>query len=104
MFKRRIPVRRPVAGIRHLFHGVAIKCTNGGRCAAVAALEGKRFLSDEAPMLPLADCDIPDACKCIYEHFNDRRTALRRDSDAGLPPAYYPGERRTRTSRRITDG
>jgi hypothetical protein len=103
MFKRKISIRRSSnSGIRHLFHGVAIKSSDACRCAAVAAIEGQRFLSDEVPRLPLTDCDMPYACKCVYEHFNDRRTELRRESDHGLPSRYQAVDRRL-LMRRITD-
>jgi hypothetical protein len=105
MFKRKVSVRRPPgAAVRHLFHGVAVKPPEACRCKAVAALEGRRFLSDEAPSLPLAGCDTPHACRCVYEHFNDRRTLVRRDTDSGLPAKEQPADRRLQTARRITDG
>ena len=106
MFKRRpAPERRPpVAGIKHLFHGIAIKPADDCKCSAVSAYEGKRLLSDEAPSLPLAGCDTPHSCKCVYQHFDDRRTAMRRESDVGLPPKEQIADRRMQTPRRITDG
>jgi hypothetical protein len=69
----------------------------------VLAMEGQRFLSDEAPVLPLAGCETPQACRCIYEHFTDRRTVLRRDVDSGLPARPHPTDRRKHKARRITD-
>lgn len=105
MFKRKVQVRRPPgSAVRHLFHGVAIKASDACQCKAVKALEGKRYLSDEAPSLPLAECDSPGACRCVYEHFNDRRTLVRRETDEGLPPKEQPADRRMQTARRITDG
>jgi hypothetical protein len=68
----------------------------------VDALEDARFLSDEAPSLPLAGCKTPQSCRCVYVHFNDRRTEVRRDTDSGLPPKEQPADRRMQT-RRITD-
>lgn len=104
MFKRKAPVRRPPgSAVRHLFHGVAVKPSERCKCKAVTALDGKRFLSDEAPSLPLAGCDSPQACRCVYEHFNDRRTEIRRESDSGFPPKEQPADRRMQTPRRITD-
>jgi hypothetical protein len=103
MFKGKSSKRRPyTAGIRHVFHGVAVKPSGDYRCSAVAAIEGQRFLSDEAPPLPLKNCEMPHACKCVYEHFNDRRTEGRRDSDFGLPSRYQAVDRRMQM-RRITD-
>ncbi len=53
------------------FHAVAIRpCKDA--CAAVRALEGRKFLSHNPPFLPLADCD-QSMCKCRYQHHSDRR-------------------------------
>jgi len=93
----------PTTTTSRLFYGVAVKPNDRCKCAAVAAIDGVRFLSDEAPSLPLPDCEIPRACKCAYRHFEDRRTAKRRDADYGLPPGTHTVERRTRPARRITD-
>ena len=105
MFKRKVAARRPPgAAVRHLFHGVAIKPAEGCQCKAVTSLDGRRFLSDEAPTLPLAGCDRAPECRCVYEHFNDRRTLVRREMDSGLPPKEQPADRRLQAPRRITDG
>ena len=105
MFKRKVAARRPPGGaVRHLFHGVAIKPAEACQCKAVTELDGRRFLSDEAPSLPLPGCDHPHACRCVYEHFNDRRTLVRREMDSGLPPRELPSDRRFHAPRRITDG
>lgn len=42
-------------------------------CDAATALADKRFLSHEAPDLPLAGCD-RDKCSCRYMHHSDRRS------------------------------
>ena len=42
-------------------------------CEAAKRLADQRFLSSEAPPLPLPDCD-RDQCDCRYEHHADRRT------------------------------
>ncbi len=60
-------------------HAVSIEV--GGRpCAAARALHDKRFLSDEAPPLPLKECDAGE-CRCRYEHHSDRR----KEEDRRLP-------------------
>jgi hypothetical protein len=62
-------------------------------CAAVVALNGRKWLSAEAPQLPIKGCDKP--CDCRYRHHADRRSEERRET-AGLvsgPPKE--GERRT---------
>jgi hypothetical protein len=52
-------------------------------CPATGALRDTRFLSDEAPRLPLPECSSPWRCKCIYRHFSDRRAIPRRATDHG---------------------
>ena len=87
-----------------LYHGVSIQPAGDCACEAVAALEGVRFLSDEAPRLPLDECQSKDRCHCIYRHFEDRRSELRRDSDIGLPVYNNQiGDRRETIGRRISD-
>jgi len=46
-------------------------------CHAIRKYEGKRLLSNEAPTLPLPDCDQSN-CSCRFEHFDDRRDAGNR--------------------------
>jgi hypothetical protein len=83
------------------FHAVSIK-PGATACDAVNSIEGARFLSKDAPPLPLADCTNPD-CRCTYEHYEDRRSGPRRDSDVGLPSEPPDEERRMRRGRRETD-
>jgi len=47
-------------------------------CRAVSAIAHQRFLSYEAPMLPLEDCDRIEQCECKYQKWNDRRQDERR--------------------------
>jgi hypothetical protein len=62
----------------------AVSIAPGPRCCAGAReLRGQRFLSREAPMLPLASCDRTD-CTCRYEHHQDRRKGARRARDMGV--------------------
>ena len=73
-------------------------------CEAVLAIREKRFLTSEAPRLPLRDCDRQDRCQCKYQHLADRRGEPRRSADSsfgGAPKAVSPerrrpGERRAR--------
>jgi hypothetical protein len=52
-------------------------------CAAARELRDERFLSREAPKLPLKACDRAD-CTCRYVHHQDRRKNLRRARDLGV--------------------
>lgn len=56
-------------------------------CQAVKDLEGKRFLSAEAPTLPLQQCD-NSKCHCDYIHHEDRRCDDRRN-DTGIQHDLY---------------
>lgn len=60
---------------------------NSQFCNAVKAIEGKRFLSAEAPTLPVKGCDNPN-CHCDYIHHEDRRTDDRR-TDTGIQHDLY---------------
>lgn len=88
---------------RFKYHCVEVVAPGSG-CAAARALKHVRLLSAEAPRLPLATCDHPSECKCIYRHFDDRRQGPRRDDEgAGFSRPYSGPERRKRRSRRDTD-
>ena len=80
----------------HGFHGISLKpCANA--CDAVQAIVGQRFLSSEAPALPLAGCD-RQLCKCTYGHFSDRRDKEDRRTGwgtfGGFAPTLSEGNRR----------
>jgi hypothetical protein len=44
----------------------------------VKSLCSSRFLSAEAPRLPLYGCSMPSTCGCAYKHHDDRRVRARR--------------------------
>jgi hypothetical protein len=72
-------------------------------CGAARNLRTQRFLSREAPPLPLAACTV-SPCRCSYKHYDDRRTKPRRASDRIGQPALWSGtERRAASGRRQTD-
>ena len=83
------------------FAAVEIACTSGA-CVAVQKVKGKRLLTNEAPFLPLADCDDPLFCRCRYRHHADRRAGPRRKAEGALPsgPVRMGAERRMQTDRR----
>jgi hypothetical protein len=92
------------ANPRLRFRGVEIVAA-GGACPAARALHGVRLLTADAPRrLPLDDCDRPVACRCIYRHFDDRRTGPRRENEhAKIPLAHLGPERRKWRGRRDSD-
>jgi hypothetical protein len=83
------------------YHCVEIRYRSGA-CDAVRRLQGLRFLSDEAPPLPVKGCDAP-SCSCRYAHYEDRRQEDRRNpfgQAASVPPPSVGGERRSKADRR----
>lgn len=55
----------------HSFHSVSI-VNNGSCCEQIEALSGKRFLSKDAPEIPMEECTMAN-CQCRYQHHEDRR-------------------------------
>jgi hypothetical protein len=55
-------------------------------CEAALQRRGQRYLSREAPRLPLPECDRSQGCRCVYRHHADRRAGPRRSSESGGPP------------------
>lgn len=66
----------PQAPERHSYHAVTVA---QGRmaCANSIQLTGRRFLSRDAPPLPLPGCTM-QLCRCRYIHHADRRAEDRR--------------------------
>lgn len=79
------------------YAGVEIKAGKNC-CTEVKELLGKRFLTSEAPLVPLKDCTSA-VCKCRYIQYQDRRDDLRRDTDAGLTGRFHTGSDRRKGSR-----
>ena len=72
-------------------------------CEAARALQGRRYLSSEAPALPLAACTAT-ACSCAFVKLSDRRTDERRLEHASLSASMFLAEnRRRRSGRREED-
>lgn len=88
------------------YHAVSIEPSLlAPTCPALHGIENVRFLANEAPMIPLPECDQGRACDCRYKHFDDRRQDERRDADIGLPGLPPPDhhERRSGPGRRGGD-
>src|SRR5580704_1203001 len=86
--------------LKQQWHAVSV-VAGPGACPATEGLRQKRFLSDEAPSLPLPECSSPWRCKCIYRHFSDRRANPRRVTDRGTSSSPRVGkERRERLGKR----
>lgn len=87
------------------FHAVSVVTSYDGKaCAAAKSCEGVRFLSAEAPQLPMKGCD-STTCGCRYQHHDDRRAGPRRRADvwAGTGPMWSGQEQRRSRGRRSTD-
>ena len=83
--KKALPLLRSktVTSVTHRvspWHAVSV-ATGNWCCAEAANLSGTRFLSREAPRLPLGDCSAPQSCSCSYKHHSDRRGLPRRKDD-----------------------
>jgi hypothetical protein len=107
LFKResqKTPVR-PAAvkqGSASPYHAVAV-IPGPSACASAHRFAGKRYLSLQAPRLPLPTCDAA-ACNCRFKHFNDRRAGPRRRADVGFMPGTFNGDERRQTrGRRAED-
>ena len=112
LFGTRKPVVDPAATgtrirITNPWHAVSVESGRQG-CPAAQAVSGARFLSGQAPKLPLTGCTNPLGCRCVYKHHDDRRAGPRRLLDNGTSlrssAAYLGEERRQARGRRATDG
>lgn len=74
-------------------------------CERATKMEGRIFLSREAPRLPLENCTEKD-CHCHYIFLDDRRSGSDRrlefDKLGDFLPTY-PSERRQLPGRRLAD-
>jgi hypothetical protein len=87
------------------YHCVAI-APGEGACRTAQTIKGIRFLSAEAPVLPLVSCDSA-RCNCTFMHYTDRRRGDRRNPYSAQSHTFTiqgGDERRQRRGRRQTDG
>lgn len=103
-YKARIR-REPVKAVRvsNPYHSVTV-VPGPGACAAARKCAKIRYLSADAPGLPLKECDAA-TCGCRYQHFKDRRSITRRAADAQIVhmQGIWRGVERRRAGRRIDD-
>lgn len=85
---------------RKHFHCVEVQFGSPA-CPAAQRLAGMRFLSDDAPGLPVSGCNV-HTCNCGYQHHDDRREDDRRNAYRhwGIELPELSGERRARRDRR----
>ena len=91
---RATPVARPRP---NPFHAVTVQ----GDCEGSRALAGRRFLSKDAPNLPLAGCAAPGGCTCVYRHHPDRRAGNARRGFVSASGEH--SERRRGKGRRLSE-
>jgi hypothetical protein len=95
----------PVKAVRvtNPYHSVAV-VPGPGACQAARRCANQRYLSAEAPVLPLKECDAA-TCGCHYQHFTDRRAAPRRADDARVVrmQGVWRGMERRLAGRRVDD-
>jgi hypothetical protein len=91
-------------GTTSRWSAVSIVPGNNG-CEAALALKGRRFLSSEAPRIPLPECTLAQGCRCVYRKYADRRAGPRRTEEhSGMRRGRTSGqERRIGRGRRSTD-
>jgi len=71
-------------------------------CCTATKDARKRYLSREAPHLPLAGCTMPADCLCKFRKHPDRRDGDRRVfGDADTSRWFVGSERRTQRGRRV---
>ena len=68
---RSVKVASRPGNLHHIYQAASIN-PGGCACTAVKALGDKRFLADEAPQMPLTNCDSAK-CQCRYVRHDDRR-------------------------------
>lgn len=97
------PLKRSV-GVQNPWHAVSI-VAGASCCDAAKNLSTTRYLSHQAPRLPLAECTKASDCRCSYLHHEDRRGRPRRAAEAGAawPEPYIGHDRRRERGRRATD-
>lgn len=100
--KRRLAARSSRQAVRSSYHCVEVK-TGLHACETAHRLGGVRYLSDEAPVLPVSGCTA-HKCTCRYVHHDDRRDDDRRNpyGQWSGTPAAVVSERRSRIERRIS--
>lgn len=83
------------------YHAVSV-IPGKGACPAAFRFAGTRFLSANAPRLPLPSCD-HEYCECRFRHHRDRRAGPRRRSDQGMMTGLWNGPERRRVLGRRAD-
>src|SRR5262245_1889872 len=92
------PTRRPASK----WHAVTVVLQTSS-CAAATMCRNTRYLSREAPRLPLPTCPTPAECPCKFRHYEDRRAGPRRNADIGASSDKPTTDKRRNRGRRAKD-
>jgi hypothetical protein len=94
---------KPAAIPKH-WHAVSVDAKPLS-CVVAHDARKKRYLSKEAPTLPLEGCTKRGNCPCTYKHHEDRRGNQRRKEGAGISSSAgkHGSERRSSGGRRADD-
>jgi hypothetical protein len=86
------------------YHAVSVVQPLARGCKASRDIREERFLSADAPTLPLKGCD-QSKCGCFYKHHDDRRAGPRRSADVTgtWRQTWHGSEKRRSGGRRVTD-
>ena len=95
------PVRQQGRAPDSPYHAVSVTAGHPS-CEAAKQLATLRFLTGQAPSLPLPECNVRP-CECRYSHYTDRRTGLDRRVKIGGSPPEGIGDRRCNHGRRAGD-
>jgi hypothetical protein len=97
-------VRAKQTGVPAKWHAISIDAKPLS-CTLALDLRKKRFLSKEAPALPLEGCTKGSSCPCTYKHHDDRRSKPRRREGAAISSTAnkHGAERRNSQGRRSDD-
>jgi hypothetical protein len=100
MWKKSQPAAPVAPKPRAKWHAVSVS-SDAGSCFRARELKGQRFLSAEAPALPLPDCTQPAICNCSYRKYDDRRAGPRRSREVSAiqHPTASPEQRKIRGRR-----
>ena len=92
--------RRSVSAAQQSYRAASLAC-DALACQAAKDMRGEKFLTGEAPHLPLRDCD-RGQCNCHLAFHNDRRSSNKERRNL-QPQSDTDGDRRMSNGRRRTD-
>jgi len=106
-FRRRVtpeqPTAKPAAKVQWDpqpgYSAVSVK-PGPDACTAVRTIAGEHYSPQEAPRLPLENCDQKRHCDCAYNRETERREGGRRRADDGLEDLVPPSSERRDNERR----